>query len=305
MTTADAAPTAGPETSLGGETTMALFGAGFAVTAWSTGTILAKYIDMDPLAIGIYRFSVFFIVLATWMTARGARLRPSIMRHSAIGGVALGADIALFFTAVKLTSVVNATVIGSLQPVIVGVLAVRFFGEKIRGSDAVWALLAVAAAVAVVLTGNPAEESSWRGDLLAVGALVSWSAYFIASKQSRGTLTAQEFTLGTAAWTAIICLPIGLAFDQDLSWPSATNWAWLAVMILSAGVAGHTVMNWSLQRIPVWVGSTFTLFIPVASALLAWALLGEPVTAVQAVAMAAVIGALAIIVRNQRADAGA
>ncbi len=284
---------------------MALLGAGFAVTAWSTGTILAKAIDMDPLAIGIYRFSVFFVVLAVWMTARGARLRPSILRHSAIGGLALGADIALFFSAVKLTSVVNATVIGSLQPVLVGLLAVRFFGEKIRGSDAVWALVAVAAAVAVVLTGNPAEASSWRGDLLAVGALLSWSAYFIASKQSRGTLTAQEFTLGTAAWTAMVCLPIGVAFDQDLSWPSLDNWAWLGLMILSAGVAGHTTMNWSLQRIPVWVGSTFTLFIPVASALLAWVFLDEPVTAVQALAMAAVIGALAVIVRNQRADAAA
>jgi drug/metabolite transporter (DMT)-like permease len=58
-------------------------------------------------------------------------------------------------------------------------------------------------------------------------------------------------------------------------------------------------MNWSLVRIPLWVGSTFTLLIPVFSALLAWVVLGESVTAVQGVAMAVVIGALAVVVRNQ------
>ena len=59
------------------------------------------------------------------------------------------------------------------------------------------------------------------------------------------------------------------------------------------------MMNWSLVRIPLWVGSTFTLLIPVFSALLAWVVLGEALTVVQAVAMAVVIGALAMVVRNQ------
>jgi drug/metabolite transporter (DMT)-like permease len=58
-------------------------------------------------------------------------------------------------------------------------------------------------------------------------------------------------------------------------------------------------MNWSLVRIPLWVGSTFTLLIPVFSALLAWIVLDETINAAQAVAMAVVIGALAIVVRNQ------
>jgi len=58
-------------------------------------------------------------------------------------------------------------------------------------------------------------------------------------------------------------------------------------------------MNWSLVRIPLWIGSTFTLLIPVFSALLAWIFLDEPVSLVQGLAMAVVIGALAIVVRGQ------
>jgi drug/metabolite transporter (DMT)-like permease len=70
-------------------------------------------------------------------------------------------------------------------------------------------------------------------------------------------------------------------------------------MILGSGIVGHSLMNWSLQRIPLWVGSTFTLFIPVASAALAWLILDEAVSALQGIAMACVIGALAMSVRGQ------
>jgi drug/metabolite transporter (DMT)-like permease len=276
-----------------------LLGAGLAVTAWSTGTILAKYIEMDALAIGAYRFATFFLIITTWMIARGQRMSWRIIRHSMWGGLALGADIVLFFSAVKETSVVNATIIGSLQPIVVGVVAARFFGEKIRRNDAFWSLLALAGAFVVVRAAADDGVTSLRGDLLALLAMFSWSAYFIASKESRARLTSTEFTAGTSIWTAVTCVVIGLPIGQDLSWPTAENWGWLALMILGAGIVGHTVMNWSLQRIPLWVGSTFTLFIPVASAALAWLILDEELTLVQGIAMAAVIGALAMIVRGQ------
>jgi len=282
-----------------GDLPRGLLGAGLAVTAWSTGTILAKYIDMDALAIGTYRFFVFFFGVVIYMRTRGTSFSWRILRNSMWGGIALGADIVLFFSAVKATSVVNATIIGALQPILVGVVAARFFGEKIRGRDALWSIVALVGAVVVVRSAANDDVTSLRGDLLALGAMLSWSAYFIASKESRKNLTSTEFTAGTSLWTAVICLGIGIPLGQNMSFPSAQNWLWLALMILGAGVVGHSLMNWSLQRIPLWVGSTFTLFLPVASALLAWAVLGEELTAVQAVAMACVIGALAMIVRGQ------
>lgn len=285
------------------ELSLGLAGAALAVTAWSTGTILAKWLDMGAMAIGFYRFGTFFLMLMVWMRMRGVQLSRRMLQKSAWGGLALGLDIVFFFTAVKETSIVNATVIGSLQPVLVGVIAWRFFGERIRGIDAAWASIALLGAVVVVRTGTDDDVTSWQGDLLALCAMFAWSGYFIASRRAKGVITPQEFTAGTSFWTALICLPVGLALGQDMSLPTAENWFWLLVMIASAGVVGHTLMNWSLQRIPLWVGSTFTLFIPVGSAVLAWLFLDEAVSIPQAVAMAAVIGALAMIVRGQTGPA--
>ena len=59
------------DTAAASEGPRGMLGAGLAVTAWSTGTILAKYLDMDALAIGTYRFFVFFVGLTIYMRARG------------------------------------------------------------------------------------------------------------------------------------------------------------------------------------------------------------------------------------------
>jgi len=277
-----------------------LGGAAIAVCAWSTGTVLVKYIDMGGLALGAYRFAIFSIGIVAWMEARGTPFRWRAFRASMWGGIALGADIALFFSAVKQTSVVNATIIGSLQPIVVGVVAARFFGEQIKRRDALWSLVALAGVFVVVTAGSGSDDSSWQGDLLAFGAMGAWSAYFIFSKRSAGTITSTEFTAGTALWSAIICTPLAFLLGQDMSLPDAESWFWLIIMTISAGIIGHTLMNWSLVRIPLWIGSTFTLLIPVFSAILAWMFLGEAIALAQALAMAVVVGALAAIVHDQR-----
>ena len=167
------------------QTTFGLVGASAAVSAWATGTILTKAIGMGGLAVGVYRFTLFSVFILIWMAARGTPFTLSVMRRSALGGVALGTDIAFFFSAIKLTTVVNATLIGSLQPVLVGVIAARFMGEQIRRRDALWSLVALSGVGGVILASSGLPEWSLTGDLLAVAAMVSWSGYFIFSKRSK------------------------------------------------------------------------------------------------------------------------
>ena len=58
-------------------------------------------------------------------------------------------------------------------------------------------------------------------------------------------------------------------------------------------------MNWSLQQIPLWLGSTFTLLVPVISSTVAWFAFDEPITAIQVVAIAVVLGALTGVITGQ------
>lgn len=281
------------------DTNLALIGVIVAVMAWGASGAVIKAIDMDGLAVGFWRFLIYVLVLAGWMRYRGATLDLHTLRASSAGGVSLGLDVVFFFSAVKLTNVVNATTISAMQPVIVAIVAARFFGERIRWRDVAAAAVAIAAVIVIVIESSGTPEWSPKGDLLAVGAVFAWSGYFIFSKRSKGVLTSQQYTAGTGVWAALICLVIGLVFRQDMSPPVGTDWLLLVGLTLGAGILGHSIMNWSLVRIPLWLGSVLTLLIPVVGAVVAWIFLGEALSAVQIVAIVVVIGALASIILSQ------
>ncbi len=274
-------------------------GALVAVSAWGLSGVIAKHIDMGGTAIGTYRFLTYGLVVGALMTARGTPVTWRVMRGSMWGGISLGLDVAFFFSAIKLTSVANTTVVGALQPVIVALIAYRFFGEVIRRRDILLGLLALAGVVVVVFGATDSAEASWKGDVLAVGALFAWAGYFVFSKQTKGVITTNEYTVGAALWVAVINAPLALMFGQSLAWPSATSWGWLLALTFGAGILGHAVMNWSIQQIPLWLGSTFTLFVPVVAASAAWVFLDEPLTAVQIGAMGVVLLALAGVITGQ------
>lgn len=273
--------------------------AAVAVSAWGLSGVIAKDIDMGGLAIGAYRFTLYGIVLVAFMAARGTPVTIRVMRESMWGGLALGADVAFFFSAVKLTSVANATVIGALQPIVVSIVAARFFGERIVRRDALLGLVAIVGVATVVLSGSDEAGRNMTGDLLSVGALFSWSAYFVFAKKAKERVSSQEYTIGAALWTGLFNFPLAFVFGQDLSWPDGRSWVWLIVLAFGAGLLGHSMMNWSIQQIPLWISSTFTLLIPVVSAAAAWVWLDEPLTMLQIGAMLVVLAALAGIVTSQ------
>jgi len=284
------------------EFSLALIGAILAVIAWGSSGIVIRYIDMGGLAIAVYRFWIYAAVLVIWMYARGERLTMRTMRYSMYGGIALGLDVALFFSAVKNTTIVNATVISAPHPVIVGLIAWRFFGERIKLRDALLMSAALVAVIVVVTQGADSSGASLRGDLFAVGALFAWAAYFVFSRASREHVTPAEFTIGTAIWTGSINTVLAIAIGQDLSPPSGSDLAWILVLAFGAGVVGHSLMNWSLVRIPLWLGSTFTLLIPVTGSALAWIFLDEPLLAIQVLGIGVVLVALALLVIGQQSQ---
>jgi drug/metabolite transporter (DMT)-like permease len=279
---------------------LGLLGTAIAVVAWGSAGVVVKAIDMDGLAIGFWRFALYALVLLGWMAAREGHLTARALFAALPGGLCLGLDVTFFFTAVKITNVVNATTIGALQPLVVAVFAARMFGERVTARDVVAAVIAIAAVVVIVVESSGTPEWSGAGDLAAVGALFAWSGYFIFSKRSKGVISSQEYTAGTGVWAALICLTIGFAFRQDMSVPGTTDWVPLLALTFGAGILGHSVMNWSLVRVPLWLASTLTLLIPVVSSLAAWIFLDESLTAVQLGAMLVVVGALAAIVVSQR-----
>lgn len=299
--TAAGAATNAPAAPAGSST--GFIAAAIAVTAWGGSGVVAKWISMGALAIVTYRFAFYAIIIGGLRMMRGQRVPLSAFRQSLLGGLLLGADVAFFFTAIKLTSVVNATIIGSMQPLLLTAYGVRFLGERVQRRDLILGLIALAGVFVIVLSGSNSGDQNIWGDLAAIGALLSWSAYFIIAKRVSGVgVSPTDFTISAAIIVAAMNAPLALVFGQSLAWPSLENLLWILGMALGAGLLGHNLMNWAIGRIPLWLGSTFTLFVPVVSSALAWAFLDESLNAAQILGMAVTVIALGVLVWFQQTE---
>jgi drug/metabolite transporter (DMT)-like permease len=272
-----------------------------AVTSWGIGPVVVKGTDMPGLALSFYRLDLGALVTAIVLYASGRRLTWRLLIGAIPGGVAFGLDILLFFTAVKITTVADATIISALQPALVLLVVGRLFGERVRRGDVLLTVVAICGVGVVVFASRQAVGRSLSGDLLAVLALGAWTWYFVAVKKARQRFAALEYQTALAIVAAVVVTPVVFVSGQSLHVPDAGTWALLALTIL-LGASGHFLMNWAHAYTKLMLTSLLTLASPVISVAAAAVFLGEPVLAAQVLGMAVVLASLGIVVARSTAS---
>lgn len=280
------------------EARLAAFGtiaAAVAVTSWGIGPVVVKDTDLEGMAVSFYRLTVGGALIVVILFATGRRLRWATIRAAVPGGLAFGLDILMFFSAVKLTTVADATVIGALQPALVLLVVGRLFGETVRRLDVVMTAVAIGGVAIVVFASGEVAGRSLTGDLLAVTSLAAFTWYFVAVKKARQTFPALEYQAALALVSALVVSPLALLSGQSLRIPDLRTLLLLALTILM-GASGHFLMNWAHGHTPLLLTSLLTLASPVVSVAAAAALLGEPVLAAQVVGIGVVLVSLGVVV---------
>lgn len=277
--------------------------AAIGVTLWGCLVPVAKAADdVNGIVLGFHRLWIGALGVLAVFYATGGRLTRRTLRTSLWGGLTFGLDIIFFFSAIKLTTVANATIVGALQPTVLMYVGARWFGEKVSGSLVGLTVIAIggAAMVGIGSASGGSDEWSLLGDLCALAALVSWSGYFIASKKARETLGSLEYLAAFLVVASILVLPVALLAPGPFD-PGAEGWVVVLVVALLSGGVGHFLMNWAHPHIPLYLASLLTLATPVMSTTVAALFLDEPVNAVQLVGMAIVLGAVGLVVlRSER-----
>jgi drug/metabolite transporter (DMT)-like permease len=273
------------------------------VVVWGASSVLIKQVHgVSGLAISFHRLWIGAVLTSAVFMLSGGRFSRRLLRLALPGGLAFGLDICLFFTAVKATSVANATVIGALQPVLILALARRLFGERPGLVEAFWACVAIGGAVIVVTAASDAGGASRRGDLLATAALVAWTWYFIASKRARTELTSLEYLAGLSLVAAVAVTPVVLLSGERLAVPELSGWLTIVAIACINGAIGHFLMNWAHAHVPIVVTSLMTLGIPVFATASAAVFIHESLSGAQVAGMVVVIVALAIVVARTTRD---
>ena len=274
--------------------TLGILGTFAAVIAWACPAVIAKGLTLEALSIVFFRGWIGVAWSLAFLYLRGGRLTLRGFKASFWGGVALGIDLMTFFIAIKMTTVANATMIGALTPVVMLFAAPLLFGEHLRLPDVLASLGAIGGLALVAFGSSGRPEWNLMGDLFAVITLFAWSWYLIASKRA-ASIPAPEFTAWVTLIASTVATPFALTVGEGLERPpTSLAWAGLTFMALS-GWLGHVLMNWSLARVPIWVGGMCALAVPVVTSVLAAVFLGERLIPVQLLGMTIVIVCLSVV----------
>ena len=262
------------------------------VLLWATGFIGARYAmpHAEPFTFLAARFVITFVLLGLLVLAlKSRRLPKRAALHAAFAGVLMhGVYLGGVFWAIDngMPAGLTALVIG-LQPLMTAVLAGAFLGERVLPRH--WLGLAVGfVGVAIVLWPklgagaagvSAATLSACVVAVLAMSAGTVWQKRFVSGDLITGTLW--QYAGGAIPMIALSLALETRAFTLDAELVFAMLWL---VLVLSIG-AIFLLMFLIREGAMAKVASLFYL-VPAATAVMAWVLFGESLSALQLFGMA-------------------
>lgn len=231
--------------------------------------------------------------LVLWLLVQLTR-REATGRGSWPSAFALfGYAAAFSFAYVSLPAGTGALLLfGSVQTGMIGWGLVK--GERFSTMQWAGLLLALAGLVGLLLPGLSAPPLG--AALLMVTAGLAWSVY---SLRGRGAGDPTRVTAGNFVRTVPVALVMSLLFMNSAQVDTAGALYAVASGAITSGL-GYAIWYTALPHLKATSAATLQLSVPVIAAMGGIAWLGEPLTLRLLLASAAILGGIALVIRQQR-----
>ena len=284
------------------------------VIIWSTVFPLSKLVlvAIPPTSLAALRFSVGSLCLLGYAAyafspqEMFASLKRRWKTYILLGLIGIFMNNFLQNLGLNLSTASSTSLLGTTDPIFAVLLSAAFLGEPLTRRK-VLGLLAAFIGVYFVTT-NGQWFTDWgqsTGNLLVIGAALSYSTYTILSKR---VLHYEEPPI-VVAWTSTIgalgLVVAALIMDRGQSWGALTSnhkliTAYLCVVPTSVSVVAYFYL---LQRIQASQAAVTLFLIPVFSIIWSVALLGEVLTPAMIVGGTLIICGVWLTMIKRRATA--
>lgn len=276
--------------------------------SWGLVAVIVAGVDLDATALVFLRlgFAAAAIGIGLVAARRFDLIRlPRLRMRTALVGIGLGAHWLLFFLTIKLSSVAVAVLTVYAAPVFLAALAPVLLPEA-RSRLALVALVpATAGLVLIALGGEGGDDAAIRPVALAtgLGAALTYALLVIGTKHLSERLPAPSIAFWYYATAAVAVTPLLLTADAVV--PRGVDLLYVALLgVVFTGAAGIAYV-WLLRKVTAQTVGVLGYLEPVSAALLAWALLGERLTAAVVVGGALVVAAGLLVVLFEPIEAPA
>lgn len=264
---------------------------GLAVLAFSTSPIFIVWADPMPALVktwGRLFVAAIAVGMTAWVTARRQattqtnlqyveRGRAATVFRFALYGLVAALHFYFYVASLDYTTAAHALALVYTAPIFVTLLAAIFLKEHLRKTQWIGVIIAVVG-IAILAGLEPKMTLTMAfGDLLAVGAAVTYAIYTISGRYERDRSPLLVYASRVYASAALWLLPVLLLVAPGA--PSASWGVGQLASVFALGVIplalGHTLYNASLRRLNATVANIIASQEVTCGILLSLVLLGQ------------------------------
>ena len=245
----------------------------------STSPIIARFLDSVPaVTISFWRMAFGAIILWCFsIYKKQSALKKTNLIRTIIAGFFLGIHFALFFASIKLTTIANATFLGTLAPMITFIIEKIFLKRNHSKSLMAGLFLALLGASIIISNRFDFSSSYTIGNILAILSSVFIGFSLIISENVRKQVSTISYSRTLFLTAAFTLLSIAIILDTDLIGFSISDFFGLLFLGIVPTLLGHGVLYYCVRYISPTVVAAIPMGEPIIASVIAWFLFHESV----------------------------
>jgi drug/metabolite transporter (DMT)-like permease len=275
-----------------------------ALLSVSSSSIIARFLpDVSAVVIAFWRMGLasFFLWAYSGFKNQG-KLKSQWRTPVIFAGILLGFHFAFFFSAVKLTKISNATLLGTTAPLFT--LFIEVFILKRRFPLITYFAILISIIGVVIVHGFSIDMGSQEtiGNLLAICCSACIALVFLIAekvRQNTSTIVYSRHLFMVAAMTLVV---LSLIRGDRLFYFSSTDFIFFLALGFFPSILGHAILNYSIKFLPPSVVSSVPLGETIIASAAAYFIFFEQVSPNTAIGGIITLGGLFILgFKNQAA----
>jgi drug/metabolite transporter (DMT)-like permease len=253
----------------------------FGLLAASQSGNIIRLGEAHPVAIAAWRLLIASVLLLPLCGGRIRELKKLKKLDQVLlllAGVLLATHFFTWIAAVQMTTVANAAVFFSINPVMAALGGLIFFKEKVGWRLGAAIGLGMAGVLVIGLDDFEISQEHFTGDMWAVVCAVLFAGYFLIGRRLRRTMDTDVYVASVYGIAALLSFACLFALRLPVVDYGSQTWLCFVLMALVPTMIGHTSYNYALKYLKVGTIAVATLSEPVFAGIVAFFAWGEGIT---------------------------
>lgn len=248
-----------------------------ALLAVSTSSIFARFVPgISAVVIAFWRMTIASIIM--WLytgIVKQNQIKKAELKYYGLSGLFLALHFFSFYTAVKLTSIANATLLGITAPMFTMLYERLFLKRSLKPIVFLGFVLAGTGSLIIVGPDLFSQGNSIAGKMFGLLAALFISLVYIFASNLRKSSNTVVYTKFLYVFAAFFLLLIAVFTGENVLAFNSEQFRWLFLLGLIPTILGHSLFYYSIKYTSPTTIASIPIGEPIIASFFAWILFAE------------------------------